>query len=102
MAAHILFDPNRDLPQSCTHVRIPPDNDLGKQNLDNKRCKCPNAGIKFRYSTAAESTSTAPSSNVSINCTPCPEGQRAIWHYNYLYHLRADPSALEERYASIW
>jgi hypothetical protein len=75
----------------------------GKQKLDIKRCKCPNAGIKYRYSTAAISTSTAPSSNVSINCALCPKGQRAIWRYNYLYHLRADhPFAPEEKYDSLW
>ncbi|KAJ7842614.1 hypothetical protein B0H13DRAFT_1648770, partial [Mycena leptocephala] len=111
MAAHILFDPKIDRSTQPCGICLNPApmcefhlmTTGGKQKLDIKRCKCPNAGITFRYSTAAVSTPSSPSSNVSIVCTLCPKGQPAIWRYNYLYHLRTDhPSAPEEKYSSLW
>ncbi|KAJ7814764.1 hypothetical protein B0H14DRAFT_3746965 [Mycena olivaceomarginata] len=111
MAAHILYDPKIDkssqpcglclnpAPMCEFHLTMTG----GKPKLNIARSKCPSAGIKFRYSTAAQSTPSSPSSNVPINCTLCGTGQPAIWRYNYLEHLRTvHPSAPTEKYASIW
>ncbi|KAJ6453282.1 hypothetical protein C8R47DRAFT_926561, partial [Mycena vitilis] len=110
IGAHILFDPNIDRSTQPCGICLSPAPICeflhlknNKEKIDTARSKCPNSAIKFRYSTAAVSTTSSPSSNVPVNCALCPTGHPAVWRYNYLAHLRAaHPSAPEEKYASIW
>ncbi|KAJ7114226.1 hypothetical protein C8R44DRAFT_984314 [Mycena epipterygia] len=110
MAAHILCDPNIDRSTEPCGICLNPApmcewylTTSGKKKINNKRSKCPHAAILFRYSTAANSTASSPSSNIPINCALCGIGQPASWRYNYLHHLQTvHPAAPVEKYASIW
>ncbi|KAJ7142000.1 hypothetical protein C8R46DRAFT_822672, partial [Mycena filopes] len=108
MAAHILFDPNIDASTEPCGLCLSPalmcefyltGGKTPKVNAARTKCK---AAITFRYAIAAESTESAPSSNVPVNCTLCPTGAPAVWRYNYLHHLQnTHPNAPEGKYAAI-
>ncbi|KAJ7706488.1 hypothetical protein B0H16DRAFT_1826242 [Mycena metata] len=110
MAAHILFDPKIDRSMQPCGICLSPApvcefylSTTGKTNIVWTRTKCPNSAIHFRYSNAANSTESAPSSNVPVKCTLCVPAAPAPWRYNFLYHLRdAHPTAPEDKYATIW
>ncbi|KAJ7183864.1 hypothetical protein C8R46DRAFT_1186739 [Mycena filopes] len=109
MAAHILFDPSIDEDTEPCGACLSPTpmcefhlTTSGTLKVNQTRTKC-KAGLTFRYSNAAESTDSAPSSNVPVACALCATGAPAIWRYNYLHHLRTvHPMAPEEKYAAIW
>ncbi|KAJ7684067.1 hypothetical protein B0H14DRAFT_2422248, partial [Mycena olivaceomarginata] len=108
-AAHILFDPKIDRTTDPCGACLNPAPmcefymATGNKKINKTRSKCPNAGMKFRYSTAAKLTPSAPSSNDQIVCALCGAGTPTVWRYNYLNHLRsAHPSAPEAKYAEIW
>ncbi|TEB24053.1 hypothetical protein FA13DRAFT_1639125 [Coprinellus micaceus] len=55
--------------------------------VDKKRSNCTYA-IKFYYHKPATSTSSAPCSNVPLQCPPCPPtAPPAVWKYNMKVHF---------------
>jgi hypothetical protein len=109
VAAHILFDPDINTSTEPCGICLSPAplcefylTTSGTKKVNAARTKCKSA-VNFRYSAAAESTESAPSSNVPIQCALCATGAPAIWRYNYLHHLHtAHPTAPEDKYATIW
>ncbi|KAF8970226.1 hypothetical protein BDZ97DRAFT_1603815, partial [Flammula alnicola] len=113
IGAHVLFDPNitrEDEPcglclRSSSHCRIFLARGAGgKTKVNTHRSSgCGNWQV-FRYTVAAESTSTSPCSNVPVTCPICPDKQSpAVWKYNLRSHiLSKHPSASLARYAPLW
>ncbi|KAJ7035457.1 hypothetical protein C8F04DRAFT_1344340, partial [Mycena alexandri] len=110
MAAHILFDPKVDRSAQPCGICLTPApqcefylSTTGNTRVMTARTKCPNSVMHFRYSSAATSSESAPSSNVPINCTLCAPATPAPWRYNFPYHFRdVHPTAPEDKYAAIW
>ncbi|KAJ7763762.1 hypothetical protein B0H16DRAFT_1311000, partial [Mycena metata] len=107
---HILFDPKIDRSTEPCGICLSPApacefhvTTTGKVKVISARIKCPNSAMHFRYSTAAKSAESAPSSNVPIHYTFCPTASLAPWRYNFLHRLRSlHPTAPEDKYAPIW
>ncbi|TEB19643.1 hypothetical protein FA13DRAFT_1646586, partial [Coprinellus micaceus] len=71
--------------------------------IDKKRSNCKYT-IKFYYHKAATSTSSAPCSNIPLQCPRCPPTSPAIWKYNMKVHFKEKHAnhVNTSTYSDIW
>ncbi|TFK58753.1 hypothetical protein BDN72DRAFT_746964, partial [Pluteus cervinus] len=97
MAAHILFDEQLDTteercgfclrPEGCTMIVKKGRGSSAHPSVQLSLSKCPNL-VRFTYNKAAQSTESAPCSNVPVNCPLCPPRSSAVWTYNLAIHFQ--------------
>jgi hypothetical protein len=100
MATHILHDPViKDSHNPCGFCCAPGDACMvhqtkdkghnGSRQIDVNCSQCVNGNVvKISLKSASTSTTTAPCTNIPIDCPLCPVGSAAVWKYNFVVHLK--------------